>query len=165
MIVALTGKYSLVASLALITIIALCSTHAFAASSTDFSSANSAIASAFAATSAAEQRGGNVTSLTTMLNEATILVQKAQSENSANPSQATLDLQNATQIANKVSSLAPSVGNSGAFAKEVQTAESIGASIGIVVGAILLFIFGERLYRILWFYLYRNYTLRGEQNG
>ncbi|MHB1907960.1 MAG: hypothetical protein ACYCQJ_03695 [Nitrososphaerales archaeon] len=161
----MTGKYSLVASLALITIIVLCSTHTFAASSADFSSANNAIASAFAATSAAEQRGGNVTGLTTMLNEAAILVQKAQSENSTNPNQSTLDLQNATQIANKVSSLAPSVGDSGAFAKEVQTAESIGASIGIVVGAILLYIFGERLYRVFWLYLYRNYTLRSEQNG
>ncbi len=87
-----------------------------AASQTDFSITNSAITSAFVATHIAEEKGGNVSSLVTMLNEALTLVQKAQSENSSNPSQAAIDLQNATQLAQQVSSDSAGIARSGVSA-------------------------------------------------
>src|SRR5487761_86650 len=73
-----------------------------AASPADFSSASNAIDSAYVSVHSAEESGGNVSSLVNQLDSALALVQRAQSENATNPSQATLDLQNATQIAQKV---------------------------------------------------------------
>ena len=120
------------------------------ASQSDFSVTNDAITSAFVTTRIAEAKGGNVSSLVTMLNEALALVQKAQSENSTNPSQASTDLQNATQLAEQVSSDSVGIAQSGSSANSTRTTESIGASVGIIVIAILVYIFGGRIYRRAW---------------
>ena len=134
-----------------------------AASSSDFSNANSAINSAFNATLNAQQKGANVTDLVAKLNIAVGLVQKAQAENATNPGLATSDLQNATQIAGQVSSAAPSLGQSGANARTIQYSISIGASIVIIAVAALIYIYGGRIYHLLWFYLYKDYIVRSSK--
>lgn len=131
-----------------------------AANSSNFTSANSAINSAFSATRGAEQSGGNVSALIAKLNVALSLVQKAQSENASNPTQASLDLQNATQIADQVSTSAPSVARAGSAARETQYAESIGSSIAIVILALLVYLYGARVYHLVWFYLYKNHLVK-----
>jgi hypothetical protein len=136
-----------------------------AASSSNFSSANSAINSAFAATQNAQQDGGNVSSLVTKLDSAVLLVQKAHSENSTNPSQATLDLQNATSIANLVSSLAIPIAQAGSSATELQYSESIGVAIAIVIIAVLIYIYGGRVYHQIWYRLYKTYVVRSSSSN
>jgi hypothetical protein len=131
-----------------------------AASQSDFSTVSNAITSAYVATHNAELKGGNVSSLITKLNAAVDLVQKAQAENSSDASQASADLQNATQLAEQVSSDSAGIGQSGASARSTQTDESIGASAAIIAVAILIYIFGGRIYRRAWLYLYKDYIVR-----
>jgi hypothetical protein len=132
----------------------------FAASQNDFSTTNNAITSAFVATHSAEVKGGNVSSLVIQLNAALYLMQKAQSENSTNPAQASTDLQNATQLAEQVSSDSSGIAQSGVSARSTQMDESIGASVAIIVIAILIYIFGGRIYRGAWLFVYRDYVVR-----
>lgn len=131
-----------------------------AASPAQFSSTNSAIASAFVAAQSAEEKGGNVSGLVVILNEALGLVQNAESENATNPTQASTDLQNATTLAEMVSSEAVQIGQSGAAARMTRVMESIGASAVIVVVAVLIYIFGDRIYRRIWFYIYRDFIVK-----
>jgi len=131
-----------------------------AASQSDFLTASNAITSAFVATHNAEEKGGNISSLVTRLNSAVGLVQKAQSENSSNPVQASADLQNATLLAEQVSSDSIGIAQSGASSKSTQVDESIGASAAIIAVAILIYIFGGRIYRRAWLYLYKDYIVR-----
>jgi hypothetical protein len=131
-----------------------------AATASDFSSANSAIKSAFSAISNAQQQGGNVSALVTKINVAIELVQKAQTENSTNPAQATADLQNATLLAQQVSSSAPKIGNAGLMAREIQYSESVGAALVIVILAVVVYIYGARIYHLIWFYLYKNHGVK-----
>jgi len=132
----------------------------FAATPADFTNTNNAIASAFVAAQNAEAKGGNVSGLVVLLNQALALVQKAESENSSNPAQATADLKDATALAEDVSADAIQVGYTGAAARTTQIEESIGESIAIVVIAVLIYIFGGRIYRRIWFYLYRDFIVR-----
>ena len=136
-----------------------------AASSSDFASANSAINSAFVATHNAEQSGGNVTGLIAKLEISLGLVQKAQAENATNPSQALADLQNATQIANQVSAQAPAIMQAGSSARQTLYGESIGSAVAILVLASLVYIYGGRIYHLIWFYLYRNQNVRSSENN
>ncbi|MHB8567860.1 MAG: hypothetical protein ACYC7D_12860 [Nitrososphaerales archaeon] len=153
----MTRDRVLLFSIAVLLIFTLSSSYASAASSGDFSAANSAISSAFVATLNAEKSGGNVSSLTAQLNGALALVQRAHSENAT---QSVIDLQNATRIANLVSSEAPSVAQSGASSVQVRNAESIGGAAAIVVIAALIYIYGGRIYRRGWLYMYRNYVVK-----
>lgn len=139
--------------------------HTNAASSSDFASANSAINSAFISTHNAEQSGGNVTGLIAKLEISLSLVQKAQAENATNPSQAVVDLQNATQIANQVASQAPAITQAGSSARQTLYGESIGSTIAILVLASLVYIYGGRFYHMIWFYLYRNQNVRSPENN
>src|SRR5579872_1048915 len=100
-----------------------------AASPYEFSNAHSAISSAFVALKSAEGRGGNVSFLTDQLNTALVLLQRAQIENSTNPEQATVDLQNATQIASVVLLKAPNVGTAGASSRIMIEYQSLGEVI------------------------------------
>jgi hypothetical protein len=141
-----------------------------AASSSQFASTNAAIASAFAATSNAKQSGGNVTGLVANLNLALNLTQEALSVNSTNPAESTILLQNATRLANQVSSQAASVQSSGASARQFLTEESVGGAIATIVVAALIYIYGGRIYRMIWFFIYRNHVVRripaaGKANG
>ena len=136
------------------------SQYSTAATAANFASANASVASAFQSLYSAEKSGGNVTSLTVQLNQAVALIQKAQSENSTDPSLATADLQNATSIANQVASESVAVGQSGASALRMRDSESIASAIVIVVAVILVYIYGGRIFRRVWFLLYRSYLVR-----
>jgi hypothetical protein len=131
-----------------------------AASTADFNSATNAIGTAFVATHDADQSGGNVSQLVTKLSLALSLVQKAQSENSTNSAMATSDLQNATRTAQQVSAEAPMVAKGGAGARALQVDESIGASVIIILLAAVAYLFGDRVYRRLWLYAYRDFLVR-----
>ncbi|HKW04682.1 MAG TPA: hypothetical protein VJN71_05225 [Nitrososphaerales archaeon] len=138
--------------------------HTNAASGSDFSSANNSINSAFSSIFAAQKDGGNVTSLIAKLNTAVALLSKAQSENATNPPQATSDLQNATQIAQQVTSEAPPVASAGRSAVQFNEAVSISSAAGIIIIAALIYIYGGRIYHRTWFYLYKKYLVRAK-NG
>jgi predicted PurR-regulated permease PerM len=161
----LFSRYSILA-LALIIVVCLASAPSYssAAAPTDFSSTNQAIAAAFSATYQAEQRGGNVTSLVESLNQALQFVAQAQLVNSTNPAQATQDLQNATQLAQKVSSLAPSVGQAGAQAHQLLV-EEISIEIAVVIAASAwIYVYGDRIYHRIWYFLYKDYVVK-PKNG
>ncbi len=131
-----------------------------AASANNFAGTNSAISAAFVATYDAQKNGGNVSALISELNAAVTLVEKAQAENSTNPSRALSDLQNATQIANLVQSQSTSISRAGASALQVRNSESIGSAIAIAVVASLIYIYGGRIYRRAWLYAYRNHVVK-----
>ena len=152
----------LISTIAMIVLLAsvLSPFHTNAASPAGFVNANSAINSAFSATYNAQQNGGNVTTLVETLNSAIALVQKAQSENSTNPSQATADLQSAIQLAQQVSSEAPSIGQAGAAARQLVVEESVAGIIAIGILGALVYLYGGRIYRIIWFILYSNHVVR-----
>ena len=137
----------------------LTSLHSEAATVSDFATANSAINSAFLATHNAERSGGNVTVLVNELNTAIALVEKAQAENSTKPVQAFADLQNATGIAMQVINQSSPIANAGASATQVRKTSSIGSAIAIIVAAALVYLYGGRLYRRVWLYLYRNHVV------
>lgn len=132
---------------------------ATAASQSDFSSARSAIGDAFAATYSAAQDGGNVSALVASLNLALGLVQDAEAVNSTSPALAQSYLSNASEIAQQVAQEAPGVAQSGANARALQTYESVGAALLIVIVAAALYLFGGRVYRRGWYSLYKGFTV------
>ena len=149
----------------IILLIAKGSIYASGAAASDFSSANSAINSAYTATLAAQQKGGNVSQLVSQLNSAISLLQKASRENSTNPSGALSDLQNATRIAGGVITQAPSIAAVGSASIQSRDVLSISSAVAIGIIALLLYIFGERIYRRLWYYLYKEYLVVPAKNG
>ncbi len=144
---------------------ALASFHSNAASPADFTNANNAINSAFLATYNAQQSGGNVSALVEKLNSAIALVQRAQSENSSSPLPASEDLQSATQLAQQVSSEAPSIGQAGAAAKQTLIDESIAGIVAIGILGALTFFYGGRIYRMLWLLLYGKHLVKQSGYG
>ncbi|MGI0079043.1 MAG: hypothetical protein ACRECH_05415 [Nitrososphaerales archaeon] len=158
------SKFIVAISLILLLTLTPLNNHSNAATPNEFAAANSAIAAAFSATYNAGQNGGNVTSLVAKLNSAIALLQEAGSENMSNPSQASIDLQNAVQIAQQVSTQAPAVGQAGAAAKQTLAAQSIGGMLAIAILGVLAYVFGGRIYRMIWFVLYRERVVRRE-NG
>jgi hypothetical protein len=131
-----------------------------ATTNAQFNSATNAIGSAFVAVHNAGQSGGDVSGLVTKLNVALDLLQKARAENATNPTQATADLQNATLVAERVTAASASAAQAGSAARRVTVATSIGAASAILIGAALIFIFGDRVFRRLWFFVYRNFVVR-----
>jgi hypothetical protein len=126
---------------------------------TQVSSANGEIQSAFTSAYAAEKSGGNVTSLTAELNEAVQLVQKAMAENATSPAQASVDLANATLIAQGVVSAAGPVGQQGAANRQSQVYLSTGSAAVIIAVAALIYAFGDRIFHRIWLLLYGNYVV------
>jgi hypothetical protein len=133
---------------------------ASAVTQTQVSSANSEIQSAFASAVGAEKSSGNVSSLDAKLNTAIQLVQKAEAENSTNPSQAAADLQNASAVAQSVIAESPSVSRTGSAARQTTEITSVSAASAIVVVAALVYVFGGRIYRMAWLRLHRDYVVR-----
>ena len=131
-----------------------------AAPSSDFTSASSSIGTAFLAVSRAQQDGGNVTGLVASLNLALGFYARAQGENGSSPAQASVDLQNATAIAQQVALAAPAVGRAGAAARQVQVETSVAAAVAIVAIAVGLYFFGERIYHRLWLRVYSGYVVK-----
>jgi sensor c-di-GMP phosphodiesterase-like protein len=133
---------------------------ASAANQASFSKASSSAQSAFTAVQTAGKDGGNITSLLAQLNGALALVQKASSENSSNPAQASTDLQSALTIAQQVQSSAAKVAQQGTSARRFQLFVSLFSAFVIVCVAAGIYIFGDRIYRSLWLRMYRNYAVR-----
>jgi hypothetical protein len=133
---------------------------ASAVTQAQISSANSEVQSAFALALGAEASGGNVSSLDAKLNTAIQLVQKAETENATNPSQAAADLQNATALAQSVIAESPSVSQKGSAARQTTEITSVSVASAIVLVAALTYIFGGRIYRKAWLRLHRDYVVR-----
>jgi hypothetical protein len=161
----LNSKASLLFLALIIIFIAKASINSNAASASDFTGANSAINSAYSATLAAQQKGGNVSQLVTQLNSAIAQYQKAERENSTNPSVALSDLQNATRIAGSVVTQAPTVAAAGTASVQSRDVLSISSAVAIGIIAVLIYIFGERIYRRLWYYFYKDYLVVSSKNG
>jgi predicted PurR-regulated permease PerM len=122
--------------------------------------ANNSVNSAFSSVYNAEQNGGDVSALVEKLNLAVSLIQRAVAENATDPNAATADLSNATTIAQMVSLNSTSVSTSGSTAHQLHLYESLGtvaATLGIAAFAYLR---GDRVYRRLWLYIYRNHVVK-----
>lgn len=150
----------LVVTWLLLVALSLTSFYSGAATVNDFTNANSAIDSAYLATHKAEKSGGNVTVQINELNTAIALIEKAQAENSTQPAQALLDLDNATQIAILVSNQSSSIADAGASATQMRNTLSVGSAIVIIVAAAMIYLYGGRIYRRVWLYLYKNYVVK-----
>jgi hypothetical protein len=122
--------------------------------------ANNSVNSAFSSVYYAEQNGGDVSALVEKLNTAVLLIQKAVAENATDPNAATADLSNATTIAQMVSLNSTSVSTAGSMARQLRLFESLG-TVGITLGlAALAYLKGDRVYRRLWLYVYRNHVVK-----
>jgi hypothetical protein len=120
------------------------------------SSTDASINNAFSSVYQAERNGGNVSSLVQELNAAILLVEKAEAENST---QANIDLNNATQIAQKVSQESASVSAAGSASRQAQWYESIGIIVASVIGSTLAYTHWDPIYRRLWLLIYRKYVV------
>jgi hypothetical protein len=140
--------------------LALAPAPAFPASPADFSFASGSIGAAYVAVSHAQQDGGNVSGLVANLNVALGLYMRAQAENPANPSRASSDLQNATQIAQHVALEAPAVGGSGLAARRTQEYLSVGSAAAVLAVAAALYIYGERIYHMVWLRLHSGHVVK-----
>jgi predicted PurR-regulated permease PerM len=125
-----------------------------------FSVANDSVNNAFSSIYNAEQNGGNVSSLVERLNVAILLIQRANAENAADPSAAAADLSNATSIAQMVALTSTSVSRSGSTGRELRLYESLATIVVTLVVATLAYFKGDRVYRRLWLYVYRNHLVK-----
>ena len=147
-------------ALVVVSLLVVVSPAASAAVNASFSGASSAIQSAFVAVQTAGSDGGNITSLLARLNSALALAQKASMENSTNPSQASADLQSALGIAQGVQASAARVGQQGIAARQLQFEISVTSAVAIVGIAAALYLYGDRIYRRLWLWIYRGHVVR-----
>jgi hypothetical protein len=122
--------------------------------------ANGSVNSAFSSVYYADQNGGDVSALIEKLNIAVSLIQKAVAENATDPSRATADLSNATSIAQEISLNSTSVSASGSVARQLRLAASLGTVVAALGVAILTYLWGDRVYRRLWLYVYRNHVVK-----
>ncbi len=129
------------------------------AQQSSFQSANSEILSAYAQISSIEHNGGNASNLVSELNVAISLYNKAEIENSTNPSQAAIDVQKATQIASDVHSQAVPLVQKADSQRTLQTSAEIGGSAVVIIVAVLVYIFGGRIYDWIWLYQRRDYVI------
>ena len=125
-----------------------------------FSVANNLVNSAFASIYYAEQNGGDVSMLVDSLNVAIFLTQKAGAENATNPGAAATDLSNATIIAQTISSSSASVSSSGSMARQLRLYESLGTVVATLSVATLTYLRGDRVYRRLWFFVYKDHRVK-----
>jgi hypothetical protein len=125
-----------------------------------FVTADNSVNNAFSSVYYAEQNGGDVSALIEKLNAAVFLIQKAGAENATNPNAATTDLSNATRIAQMVSLTSASVSSSGSTARQLRFYESLGTIVATLVVATLAYLRGDRVYRLLWLYVYKNHLVK-----
>ena len=151
-------RRKLVISVILVVILASLGSHASTGQS--FTDSNNAVSNAFSSIYYAEQNGGDVSSLVERLNSAISLIQTAKAENATNPSAATNDLSNSTNIAQNVSLSASSVSSSGLAARHLRLYESIGTATATIALATLTYLKGDLVYRRLWLYVYRNHVVK-----
>ena len=147
-------------ALVIVLFLAMGSSGVFAANQASFNSASSGVQNAFVAVQTAGKDGGNVTSLVTQLNGALALLQKASTENSSKPAQASTDLQSALTIAQGVQSAAAAVAQQGMSSRQLQLDLSVASAVVIVVIAIALYFYGDRIYHRLWLRMYSGYVVK-----
>ena len=131
-----------------------------AAGQASFGGASSAVQSAFLAVQTAGKDGGDITSLVAQLNGALALVQRASSENSTDPAQASSDLQSALSIAQQVQSAAAPAAQQGTTARQLQEEVSVASAAVIVGVAVALYFYGDRIYRRVWLRVYGSHVVR-----
>jgi hypothetical protein len=131
-----------------------------AATQASFNGASSAVQSAFVAVQTAGKDGGNITSLVMQLNGALALVQKATLENSSKPAQASADLRSALNTAQSVQASAATVAQQGTSARQLQFDLSVVSAAVIIGIAVALYVYGDRVYRRLWLWMYRGQMVR-----
>lgn len=115
---------------------------------------------AFSSVYYAEQSGGDVSTLVERLNTAAFLIQRAKAENATNPSAAATDLSNAIAIAQMVSLDSASVSSSGSTARQLRLYESLGTIVGTLTLAVLVYLKGDRVYRRLWLFVYKDHLVK-----
>jgi hypothetical protein len=125
-----------------------------------FSVANDSVKNAFSSIYYAQQNGGDVSSLIERLNVAILLIQKADAENMTDQSAAAADLSNATSIAEMVALTSISVSSSGSMARQLRLYESLGTIAATLIVATLAYFKGDRVYRRLWLYVYKNHLVK-----
>jgi competence protein ComGC len=135
------------------------------ASQSSFQSANSEILSAYAQIYNIEHNGGNASDLVSEINVAISFYNRAVDENSTNPSQAAQDLQNATEIASSVQSQAIPLAEKAESQRTLQTVAEIGGSVVVIIVAVLVYIFGGRIYDWIWLYQRRDYSILVKRRG
>ena len=131
-----------------------------AASTADFGSVSNSIGAAFVAIQGADQSGGNVSSMVARLNLALNLVEKAQAENATDPVLAATDLHGAESIAVQVSGEAPSVAQTGEAMRQTQVYLFVVSAVVILSVAVAIYIYGGRLYHLVWLRLYSKHEVR-----
>ena len=124
-----------------------------------FSSTNTAINDAFASVYSADQNGGDVSELVQRLNEAVMLAQRAEAENSTDSVAAAADLENATQIAENVSQQAASVSASGVHAHEARLYESAGIIISSIIASSIIYREWDPVHRRVWLFARRKHVV------
>jgi ABC-type uncharacterized transport system fused permease/ATPase subunit len=129
-------------------------------SQNDFSSAQSALAHAYSQISLIDQNGGNTTSLVSQLNIAVNLFQRAMEDESSDPVTASSELQNATEIANKVSNESVPILQIALAQEHERFALAITEAGVIITASVLLYLFGERIYNRLWLNQRKNFVVR-----
>ncbi len=122
--------------------------------------ATNSVNNAFSSVYYAEQNGGDVTALVEKLNTAVSLIQKATAENATDPNSATGDLSNATTIAQMVSLNSTLVSTSGSMARQLRLYGALGTVAATLGIATLVYLRGDRVYRRLWRYFYRNHVVK-----
>ena len=122
--------------------------------------ADNSVNNAFSSVYYAEQNGGDVTALVEKLNTALSLIQKATAENATDPNSATADLSNATTIAQMVSLNSTLVSSSGSMARQLRLYGALGTVAAALGIAALAYLKGDRVYRRLWLYVYRNHVVK-----
>jgi hypothetical protein len=122
--------------------------------------ANNSVDDAFSSVYYAEQNGGDVSLLVGRLNVVILLIQRADAENATNPAAALSDLSNATTIAQMVSLNSASVSQSGSMARQFRLYESLGTIVATLGVATMIYLKGDRVYRRLWFFVYRNHVVK-----
>ena len=116
--------------------------------------------SAFPSVYYAQQNGGDVSALVEKLNLAIFLIQRSDAENATNPNAATVDFSNATSLVIEVSLASASVSNSGSSARQLRLYESVGAIAATLGLATLTYVIGDRVYRRLWLFVYKNHLVK-----
>ena len=140
--------------------VAIAAVPSYAVSQTSVNGGYTSVQAAFSASQSAERQGGNVSSLIAQLNRALTLIQQASAENATNPTQAAADLANATKIAQDVTVEAASITQMGISATQAADFRSIVTASAVVVAAVLIYLFGGRVYRRLWLRVYKDYVVR-----
>lgn len=125
-----------------------------------FSTANNSVNGAFSSVYHAQENGGDVSVLVEKLNVAIFLIQRAEAENATYPNASNVDLSNATTLAQEVSLASASVSNSGASARQLRLYESVGTIVATLGIATLTYVTGDRVYRRLWLFVYKNHLVK-----